>query len=150
MTTDLEKILGTIAERKANRGQRIQPPCRPSELDKLRGDLWNAYRMNVPQSYEELLGRMNGIDFNGTLVFAASTVPHANRQGEFIEGLIDANKIRQVNAEYLVIFGESGMEMYVFDLRSQQWAVVDQVSLDVFEQCGDFDQLMVAALAKRL
>ena len=150
MTKRLSKVLKAIAKDLKSDGLRVQPPCTAQELKALRKDVKAKYGSVLPPEYEELLSLMNGIDYNGTVIFAAATTPYAGLPGEFIEGLVDANEIRREKAEHLLIFGESGMEMYAQDLKTRQFVVADDVSLDVYERYGSFGELMVAALEMRL
>jgi hypothetical protein len=150
MTVDLEAVLRRVTVNKASRGYLMQPPCKPGELETLRYELKQRFRMDVPRGYEDLLRITNGIDFNGTLIFAAKTTPHVNRPGKVIEGLIEANDIRRENADQLLIFGESGMEMYAYNLQTDTWGIVDEVSLDLYERFNSFDDLIATALRKRL
>jgi hypothetical protein len=150
MTPDLGEVLRQIAADKASCGYRMQPPCRQEEIDILRHALASSLRIDIPAGYEDLLRVTNGIDFNGTLIFAARNTPHVNLPGTVIEGLMEANDIRRENASQFLIFGESGMEMYAQNLESGGWEVVDQVSLDVCERFATFDDLAASVLRKRL
>lgn len=150
MKPDLRHILDEIANQKAERHIAMQPPCSPGELRSLRQSLVNQFHFEMPEGYRELLEMTNGIDFNGTVIFAAAAAPHAGRPGKFIEGLLEANRVRRENAAQFLIFGESGMEMYAYDFDSKAWQTVDQVSLDAYETFDSFDDLMIAALGKRL
>jgi hypothetical protein len=146
MKPKLSRILKAIAKDSLS----VQPPCPARELKALRRRLKATLGLDLPAEYEELLSLRNGIDYNGTLIFAAATTPYAGRPGKFIEGLVEANEIRRERAEHLLIFGESGMEMYALDLETGRFVVADDVSLDVYEDYGSFDRLMIAALEKRL
>lgn len=106
----------------------------------------------VPDSYQEFLRRTNGLDWNGTVFFASETSPYYDDPNLFLEGLVEENlRLREVpaNAEYL-IFGESGMEMYLLDIGTGSYNIVDHISLEVFESFGSFEEMFVAALTKRL
>ncbi len=150
MKPELRQILQEIATQKARRGYSIQPPCSEGDLVALRNNVSKIFHLDIPPSYEEFLQEMNGLDFNGTLIFAATKTPHASRPTKFIEGVLDANNVRRVGAPDFFIIGESGMEMYVYNLKSKKWETVDQVSLDVYERFETIDDLLVAALEKRL
>jgi hypothetical protein len=146
----LDDILGRVAAEEARFKYHLQPPCPDDKLEEMKQQAREAFGVEVPDGYVRFLRRMNGLDFNGTLFFAAQKEPRVDKPSTFIEGFVDANLIRREYAENFLFFGESGMEMYAYNLDSSRYEVVDSVSLDAYESFGSYGELMTAALEKRL
>jgi len=148
----LDTLISEIADRKAQRQRHLQPPCPPDRLDGLRKNCLADLKSPLPEGYAELLRRTDGIDWNGTVFYASATAPIVGYSDRLIEGFIEANLNRRSGGEceHLLIFGESGMEMYAFSMDTQHFHVLDQLSLDQLEEYASFEQLFTAAYEKRL
>lgn len=94
--------------------------------------------------------RANGLDFNGTLFFAAENEPQVDKPSSFIEGFVEANLLIREAAEQFLTFGKSGMEMYSLNLEIGEYQIVDRVSLDTIESFDSFESLFAEALTMRL
>jgi hypothetical protein len=148
----MHEILDQIERQKAHFGEHMQPGCPEEGLQHLAFRAKKELGAEVPQGYLGFLRRTNGLDWNGSLFFAARPTPYYDNPQMTLEGLIEANeRLHEVpaNRDFLV-FGESGMEMYVLDLRNGEFNVVDHVSTDTYESFDSFEDLLTAALEKRL
>ena len=128
----------------------MQPPASKLSLRTLPARVLDEFGLSLDDAYLEFLSVCNGLDFNGTLFFASDTTASVNNPRHSIEGVVEANRVRRENAEFLLVYGESGMEMYAFDSRQRDFAMIDQVSLDRYETFRSLPALIGAALKKRL
>jgi hypothetical protein len=129
-----------------------QPPCSEQQIERLREQARMELGDEVPEGYLDFLRLTNGLDWNGTNFFAAETTEvHSHRPGT-IEGFVPANLgYRDVEEmRDFLVFGSSGMELYVYDKKNRDYLIQDSVSMDTFETYADFDSLMTEVLRSRL
>ncbi len=93
----------------------------------------------------------NGLDFNGTLFFAAENEPDVDNPSNMIEwpcrGQPQSARERRGSVPNI---WESGMEMHALNPKVDRYEAVDTVSLDAYESFATFDELFGTALTKRL
>lgn len=148
----MNSILDKIERQKRHFGEHMQSSCSETDLQQLAKEALIKLKIEIPSPYLAFLRRTNGLDWNGTVFFAAKTSPYFDNQKMTLEGIVEGNeRLREVprNRTFL-IFGESGMEMYVLDLRTGKYSVVDHISTDMYESFDAFEDLLAAALEKRL
>ena len=129
-----------------------QPPCSEQQIARLCEQALTELGDELPAAYLELLRLSNGLDWNGLHFFAAETTQTRGHRTGVIEGFVPAN-LGYRDVEELrdfLIFGVSGMEIYVYDKKNRDYRVLDSVSLDTYESYADFDSLMTEVLGKRL
>ena len=129
-----------------------QPPCDEAQIERLREQARTELGDELPAAYLDFLRLSNGLDWNGLHFFAAETTQLRGKRPGMIEGFVPANLgYRDVEEmRSFLIFGVSGMELYVYDKKNRDYRIQDTVSMDTYETYSDFDSLMTEALRKRL
>ena len=148
----MNAILDEVERQKNLLGEHMQPPCTEESIASLTRRARQEFGIEPPGSYLNFLRRTDGLDFNGTVFFASVISPYRGRPDLLLDGFIEANRrLREVpeDQKYL-IFGESGMEMYVMDLVTRKFDIVDQVSTDIYESFDSFEDLLEAGLRQKL
>lgn len=148
----MNEILNKIEQQKAHFHEYMRPGCSEDALQRMLANAKKILGATIPSAYLTFLRQTNGLDWNGTVFFASEPSPYYDDENRMLEGIIEANqRLREVpaNQEFLV-FGESGIEMYVLDLRKDSFNIVDHISTDVYESYSSFESLLTAALEKRL
>ena len=79
--------------------------------------------IDLPNEYIEVLRIINGMEFNGFILYGIDQRLLDEQQNEKIYGLIEYNKLwyeNEWNKQY-IFFGESNMSWYVYDLTSHKF-----------------------------
>lgn len=144
MQRTLQDILHEVEDAKRKYNEHMQQPCAPSQVAALATRTRNLLGIELPNEYADFLGRTDGLDFNGAHFYGHARVPIAGRQDVFIDDLVEMNLIqREVEGlERLLVLGQSGLDIYVYDADAQQFQARDRISLDVDEEFPTFVELL--------
>ena len=88
---------------------------------------WN---MEIPQQYLDVLSRINGIEFNGFILYGVDQYLLEHEMKQLVYGLLEFNHIWYENEkqrEYLFL-GESNISWYVYQYKNQCYMELDQPS----------------------
>lgn len=126
----------------------LQRPCPPAELDTLRRRAHRELGVDVPDAYCGFLSLMDGLDWNGLVIYASKTTPIMGYPDRFIEGFVEATRGWRDYEEnsHLLFFGESGLSQYVYDPTKAEFQVLDRQSNALIERAEGLDQLLFKAL----
>jgi hypothetical protein len=129
-----------------------QSPCDEAQIERLREQARAELGDEIPEGYLDFLRLSNGLDWNGVHFFAAETTQMHGHRTAIIEGFVPANLgYRDVeDMRDFLVFGSSGMELYVYDKKNGDYLIQDSVSMDTYETYADFDSLMTEVLSSRL
>ena len=93
----------------------------------------------MPAFISAFPGIANGLDFNGTTIYATRQRRRAN--GTWQLGVPEANLSFDDGPSRLLL-GETGDEFFAVELSTGRGVVMDKVSLHVFEKFDDADGLL--------
>ena len=91
--------------------------------------------------YEDFLKKVNGLEFNGLVIYNANQYDKNNC-------FIEANEIWQENeweGNYL-FFGDSNISWYCLDIDKQTFLELDKPSGDIVEEYSSFEKMITEAL----
>jgi hypothetical protein len=91
--------------------------------------------------YENFLKKVNGLEFNGLVIYNANQYDKNN-------GFIGANEIWQENdweGNYL-FFGDSNISWYCLDIDKHTFLELDKPSGDIVEEYSSFEEMITEAL----
>jgi hypothetical protein len=137
-------------QRKADK--MLRAGARADQVDRLRKAALAAFGVELPDEYLAFLVRSNGLDYNGLVIYDCESSPEHRSSGAFWQGFVSANLIWRDNPanESLLVFGDSDMELYAYDLRSRSYCSVDKVAHDRVETYPSFGEMIDQALRSRL
>jgi hypothetical protein len=139
--SDIEDLLARIDAEKRAFDQTIRPPASPAAIERLRAHACDALRTELPAGYIALLGRNDGLDFNGYAIYGAT-----EQADPFLSGFAEANaRLSNPPAKY-VFYGDTGDALYAQDRATCAWVALDRPSLDVIETFPRFDAMLVRVL----
>jgi hypothetical protein len=130
----------------------MQPPCSEAGLASLRIRTKRELGCVLPDGYCALLRRVDGLDWNGLVVYASERQPLAGASDGFIEGLVEGNldfRDHEPMKEYLV-FADDGVVLFTHNTTSNRYEVILRVGLTLLESFDSFDELLNDALAGHL
>ena len=135
-------LLARIHEEQRTSGEEVRPPATDEELATLTAFVQQYLGAPVPAGYLALLRCANGMDFNGTTVYA--TRQHQRADGTWQLGLPEENLSFDDGAgpTSWLLLGETGDDFVAVDVRTGRGAVLDKVSLQAFEEFDDAEGLL--------
>ena len=98
----------------------------------------------LPEEYLKILTIVNGIEFNGFILYGADEPLLKKEPNQHVNGLIDCNKVWHENEwqkQYLFL-GESSISWYVYDLKAKKYYELDNPSGEVSEEFNDFERML--------
>lgn len=104
----MRDVLNEIEKQKSQFGEHLQPPASEAQLLELKSKVRQELHVDVPKSYVSFLRRTNGLDWNGTVLFASDTAGLRDNPRIKLEGLVEANtRLREVpeNSQFLILRG---------------------------------------------
>lgn len=149
---DMKNLMSRIRESAAQYKEALEPPCTETKLARLRDRSRAELAIDIPVAYENFLRIMDGLDFNGVMVYASEQTQSNDASRANIFGFVETNLLhRDVEAlnNYLV-FGQSDMDIYAMNIKANEYQVLDKVSLDVIASVGTFEELLAKAFESRL
>ncbi len=152
MPLTYQHFLNQISAKHKEYGESLQPACSARELADLQLRARKELGIDIPPGYAEFLRQNDGFDWNGLVIFASKTVPIVGYTDRFIEGFVDWN-LGFRSAEWkneFVVFGDSGLDLYLYEPAKEKYSARDRVSLDEAESYSSFEEMISEALSKRL
>lgn len=106
----------------------------------------------LPEEYLKILRTINGIEFNGFILYGVDEPLLGEAPDQHVNGLIDCNKVWHENEwqkQYLFL-GEGSISWYVYDLKTKKYCELDNPSGELSEEFDDPEQMFDKMLADAL
>lgn len=103
----------------------------------------------LPEEYLKILRTINGIEFNGFILYGVDEPLLGEAPDQHVNGLIDCNKVWHENEwqkQYLFL-GEGSISWYVYDLKTKKYCELDNPSGELSEEFDDLEQMFDKMLA---
>src|ERR1700743_2816430 len=100
---DIDELLAEINAEKREFSQPICPPASPDAIARLRRSAPGALSTDLPEDYVTFLGKNDGIDFNGYVIYGAT-----EHKEPFLSGLVEAHERLGADPAQHVFFGDTG------------------------------------------
>lgn len=108
--------------------------------------------IDLPNEYIEVLRIINGMEFNGFILYGIDQRLLDEQQNEKIYGLIEYNKLwyeNEWNKQYIFL-GESDISWYVYDLTAYKFCELDNPSGTEMEKFNNLDHMVEKLLIDAL
>ncbi|MGV3290083.1 YrhA family protein [Bacillus wiedmannii] len=131
---------------------KLNTPATDSEVQKLRERMKENFNVDLPSEYEEFLKTVNGLDFNGLVLYGVDSYLLDTERDESICGLIETNAIwyeNEFQKEYLFL-GDSDIAWFCKKLSEGTYLELDKPSGTVMETYNDFNTMLEEALKPTL
>lgn len=126
-------------------GGKLQPAASEQDLAALVKQIRERFGYELPGAYLQLLAVADGVNFNSYTLYTSKTLPITGYADRFIEGFLEANDLwedYQENSDHhLLMFGETGGDLFLFDRRDQKFKVTDKVGGDAYQEFDSFEEL---------
>ena len=127
---------------------KLNTPVTDSEVQKLRERMKESFNVYLPSEYEEFLKTVNGLDFNGLVLYGVDSYLLDTERDESICGLIETNEIwyeNEFQKEYLFL-GDSNIAWFCKNLSDGTYLELDKPSGTVMNTYNDFNTMLEEAL----
>ncbi|PRT12395.1 SMI1/KNR4 family protein [Bacillus toyonensis] len=131
---------------------KLNTPATDTEIHRLRKHVKEKFNVDLPSEYEEFLKTVNGLDFNGLVIYGVDPSLLNTERDEQICGFIDTNEIwyeNEFQKEYL-FFGVSNIAWFCKNLSEGTYLELDKPSGTVMKTYNDFNTMLEEALKTAL
>lgn len=146
-----EKLKEIVREEKLY-GEQINSGISETELENFEAKVKAELNIDFPKEYAKILKVVNGIEFNGFIIYGVDSNILDSQPNQSINGLIENNKIWYENEwqkQYLFL-GESNISWYVYDLSSHTYLELDNPSGNRVELFENIETMIEKILADAL
>lgn len=136
--------LEEIRQEEKRYGQDINHGISEREAETLIKAIKDELGITLPEEYLKVLRTINGIEFNGYILYGADEHLLMEAPNQPVNGLIDCNKVWYENEwqkQYLFL-GEGSISWYVYDLKIKKYCELDNPSGELSEEFDDFEQML--------
>lgn len=144
-----QRLLDQISAMRKQLDLGIRPGCTAQDLADLQTRARKELGVEIPPGYADFLRQHDGLNWNGLFVYASKTVSATSPgKGVLIEGFMDANLDFRSNgweSEWM-LFGDSSLDLYVFNPAQNKYMICDRTSLDETESYTSFEEMIAEAL----
>lgn len=144
--------LQEIVQEKNLYGEKINIGATEGEIQLFIKEIKDELNVDLPDDYVKILEVVNGIEFNGFILYGIDEKLLDKPQNQHINGLIEYNKIWYENKwqkQYLFL-GESNISWYVYDLITCKYYELDNPSGRENEEFNSLDYLTEKLLSDAL
>ncbi|HDR6308256.1 TPA: SMI1/KNR4 family protein [Bacillus cereus] len=131
---------------------KLNTPATDSEVQKLKERMKENFNVDLPSEYAEFLKTINGLDFNGLVLYGVDSYLLDTERDESICGLIETNEIwyeNEFQKEYLFL-EDSDIAWFCNKLSDGTYLELDKPSGTVMETYNDFNIMLEEALKTAL
>ncbi|MDQ0861805.1 hypothetical protein QFZ72_005284 [Bacillus sp. V2I10] len=146
MLKEIEKIV-------VKYGSSFRNPVSDTEIIKLKQHIQQKFgNIALPESYIEFLKIVNGLDFNGLVIYGVDKVLTDKEEDEKIQGFIETNELWYENdwQKQYIFFGDSDTAWYCYDLKESMYVELDKPSGTLIQSFDNFDSMLSDALETTL
>lgn len=144
--------LEEIIEEKNLYGEQINSGASEVELAKFKLRVKEELQKDLPTEYSNVLKMVNGLEFNGFILYGIDEVLLEKKTNQHINGLISFNKIWYENEDqkkYLFL-GESNISWYVYDTNNERYIELDNPSGREMVIFKELDEILEKILSDSL
>ncbi|HGH7180322.1 TPA: YrhA family protein [Bacillus luti] len=127
---------------------KLNKPAKDTEVQRLRERVKEKFNVDLPREYEEFLKTVNGLDFDGLVLYGVDSSLLEAKKDEHICGFIDTNEIwyeNEFQKEYLFL-GDSNIAWFCKNISEGTYLELDKPSGTVMETYNDFNTMLEEAL----
>lgn len=148
----LRKKLKEITKEMAEYGEKANSGVGKKELTAFSEKATMELNISLPQEYITLLSLINGLEYNGFIIYGIDEEILKKTPHQSINGFIESNKDLYEN-EWLkqyIFLGESNISWYVYDLKGKKYYELDNPSGTVCEEFSDLESMIEKILTDAL
>ena len=127
-------------------GEKLNSPIDLDKIKSLNKNETNEVKIFIEQEYSRFLTKVNGLDFNGSVLYGLKTDDTCSAE---IYDFFEYNKIwHEVEENKLFIFiGENNISWFVYNPNNYEYLELDMPSAEVVEKFNSLDDLLESFLS---
>lgn len=147
-----EEKLKQVIHEMALYGEEANGGAGKRELAKFKEKVVDELNIDLPQEYIKLLKVINGLEFNGFIIYGIDEELLEKTPKQNINGFIELNKTWYENEwqKQYVFLGESSIGWYVYDGTEQKYYELDNPSGTVSEEFPNLELMVEKVLTDAL
>ena len=124
-----DKLQEIIQEKKIY-GEKVNIGATEEEIGMFFKKVKAELNVDLPNDYANILELVNGLEFNGFILYGIDQILLSKQPNQSINGLIEYNKIWYENEwqKKYIFIGESNISWYVYDFAECKYAELDNPS----------------------
>lgn len=136
--------LKKIIEQKAMYGEKINNGALEREINLFIKKAAEELNVNLPIEYIKVLENINGVEFNGFILYGIDEELLENIPNQNINGLLKFNKLWYENEwqKQYIFLGESNISWYVYDILAKKFYELDNPSGTICEEFSGFGPMV--------
>ncbi|MCY9186130.1 YrhA family protein [Bacillus halotolerans] len=142
-------LLEEIRKTEAKYGDELNSPVTDQEIRNFEEAVLGKFPVNeIPSGYKKFLQTVNGLDFNGLVIYGLDQELLREENDEEVYGFIETNEQWHENDEQkkYLFFGDSDTAWYCLDVIENEYLELDKPSGTLMNRYDDFDAMLADAL----
>ena len=144
-----KELLIKIEKIEEKYGSSLRNPASDTEIIKMNHNIQQKLgNIVIPESYIEFLKKINGLDFNGLVIYGVDKILLDKEVDEDIHGFIETNELWYENdwQKQYIFFGDSDTAWYCYDQKEIVYVELDKPSGTLIQSFESFDSMLSDAL----
>ena len=140
------ELLEKIERIESGYGEKLNSPIDLDKIKSLSKNEINEVKIFIEQEYSRFLTKVNGLDFNGSVLYGLKT--DDSRSSEVYD-FFEYNKIwHEVEGNKRFVFiGENNISWFVYNPSNDEYLELDMPSAEVVEKFNSLDDLLESFLS---
>ncbi|TDU08474.1 YrhA family protein [Bacillus subtilis] len=142
-------LLEEIRKTEAKYGDELNSPVTDQEIRNFEEAVLGKFPVNeIPLEYKKFLQTVNGLDFNGLVIYGLDQELLREEKNEEVYGFIETNEQWHENDEWkkYLFFGDSDTAWYCLDVIQNEYLELDKPSGTPMNKFDDFNAMLADAL----
>ena len=142
-------LLEEIRKIEAKYGDELNSPVTDQEIRNFEEAVLGKFPVNeIPSGYKKFLQTVNGLDFNGLVIYGLDQELLREENDEEVYGFIETNEQWHENDEQkkYLFFGDSDTAWYCLDVIENEYLELDKPSGTLMNKFNDFNAMLADAL----
>ncbi|MBG9768166.1 YrhA family protein [Bacillus vallismortis] len=142
-------LLEEIRKTEAKYGDELNSPVTDQEIRNFEEAVLGKFPVNeIPLEYKKFLQTVNGLDFNGLVIYGLDQELLREENDEEVYGFIETNEQWHENDEQkkYLFFGDSDTAWYCLDVIENEYLELDKPSGTLMNKFNDFNAMLADAL----
>ncbi|MDQ0226126.1 YrhA family protein [Metabacillus niabensis] len=147
-----QEKLTEIKEEEKIVGAELNGAASDEEIEIFKKAVKEKLNVELPLEYIRFLQVINGLEFNGSIIYGIDQEIVEKKPKNKIDGFIDSNQVWhevEHQRKYL-FFGDDSISWYVFDKEKKQYKLLDKPSGDELEDFNGFDEMIERIMSDAL
>ena len=148
-----KELLMDIKKIEEKYGSSLRNPVSDKEIKNLQQLVHEKLgNIQLPESYIDFLKSVNGLDFNGLVIYGVDQELLGEPNRENLQGFVKTNEIWHENEsqKQYVFFGDSDIAWFCFDLKQNIYIELDKPSGTLIKSFNSFESMLCGALQTTL